>query len=241
MRRTLSFATLLTVGACCSLGVVGMRFADLTAAGATPLTIEESAEPAPGGDTVTEPTPAVTEPTPAAEVAQVQQTAPAATPEAPAATPAAPTVAPTLVVPQLVANPNAILVQDEGKAGGLVDLMNGARLEEGLTILERDAALDGVAMARAQDLVKNGYFDHYGPEGQSAFSELAVRGIRYRLAGENLARNNYPEGRTVEAAYDALMASPGHRANILEPRFSTVGVAAVLAGKAWLYVIVFTN
>jgi len=46
----------------------------------------------------------------------------------------------------------------------------------------------------------------------------AARGLRYRLAGENLARNNYPDSRTVEAAYEGLMASPGHRANILEAR-----------------------
>jgi len=57
--------------------------------------------------------------------------------------------------------------------------------------------------------VANGYFDHYAPDGSSAFSELAARGLRYRLAGENLARNNYPDSRTVEAAYEGLMASPG--------------------------------
>jgi uncharacterized protein YkwD len=37
------------------------------------------------------------------------------------------------------------------------------------------------------------------------------------------------------------MNSPGHRANILEPRFSSVGVAAVRDGKMWVYVTVFLN
>ena len=88
---------------------------------------------------------------------------------------------------------------------------------------------------------QNGYFDHYAPDGESAFSELAVRGIRYRLAGENLARNNYAEAKTVAAAFEGLMASPGHRANILEERFSKVGVAAVQSGKMWVYVTVFKD
>lgn len=127
------------------------------------------------------------------------------------------------------------------KARALLDSMNEARRAEGLAPLEWDASLEEVAYARAQNLVTNGYFDHYAPDGESAFSELAARGIRYRLAGENLARNNYVETRTVAAAFDGLMNSPGHRANILEPRFSSVAVAAVRDGKMWVYVTVFMN
>ena len=37
------------------------------------------------------------------------------------------------------------------------------------------------------------------------------------------------------------MGSPGHRANILEPRFARAGVAIVRAGKVWFYVTVFAD
>lgn len=127
------------------------------------------------------------------------------------------------------------------KARGLFEAMNAARLAEGLAALEWYASLEEVAYARAANLVENGYFDHYAPDGESAFSELAARGIRYRLAGENLARNNYVETKTVAAAFDGLMNSAGHRANILEERFSSVGVACVREGKMWIYVTVFLN
>ncbi len=119
--------------------------------------------------------------------------------------------------------------------------MNDARKDDGAAELEEDSLLEEVALTRARDLAKNGYFDHNGPEGSSAFSELALRGRHYGLAGENLARNNYPEARTVRAAFDGLMASPGHRANVLEERFSRAGVAAIQAGRFWLYVVVFTD
>ena len=89
--------------------------------------------------------------------------------------------------------------------------------------------------------MKKGYFDHYGPAGESPFRELRERGIRYRVAGENLARNSYQQSRSVEAAIDSLMASESHRANILEPRFHSVGVAAIPDGKLWLYVTIFTD
>jgi uncharacterized protein YkwD len=119
--------------------------------------------------------------------------------------------------------------------------MNGGRLEAGLAALQSDPVLEEVALIRAQNLIANGYFDHYAPDGESAFSELAARGIRYRLAGENLARNNFPDAKTASAAFEALMASAGHRANILEERFAHVGVVAVLHANIWLYVTVFTN
>lgn len=133
------------------------------------------------------------------------------------------------------------LVENPTLAASLVDLINNARTREGLPALEVDRSLAVVAHARAEDLVGNGYFDHYSPAGESAFSELALRGIRYRLAGENLARNTYPETRTVQAAFDGLMASPTHRANILEPRFARIAVSAVRSGKTWLYVTVFVD
>jgi uncharacterized protein YkwD len=133
------------------------------------------------------------------------------------------------------------VTHDPDKARGLLDDMNDARVKEGLAPLDWDVSLEEVAYARAKNLVQNGYFDHYAPDGESAFSELAARGIRYRLAGENLARNNYLETKTVRAAFDGLMNSPGHRANILEPRFSSVGVAVVRDGKMWVYVTVFLN
>jgi uncharacterized protein YkwD len=123
----------------------------------------------------------------------------------------------------------------------LFERMNGARVTGGASALARNTDLDGVALARAKNLVEVGYFDHYAPDGTSAFTELTSRGLAYYVAGENLARNNYPPAQTVQAAFDALMASPGHRANILEPRFGAVGVAAVREGDMWLFVTVFTN
>ncbi len=139
-------------------------------------------------------------------------------------------------------DPAGLLELAEGdKAVALLAYMNAARAREGTHDLVRDGALDAVAMKRAEDLLRLGYFEHYGPDGESAFSELRARGIKYRLAGENLARNNHPAERTVVAAFESLMASEGHRANIVEARFYSVGIAAVQSGKLWLYVTVFTN
>jgi uncharacterized protein YkwD len=237
------------LAAAMSFSAAGLVATQLSApAGAVSPSFEASAAPASearasyGFPTVVteetpwpEPTaaPATATPEPTLAVVTTTEPPPTASPEpAPASTVQA---APARIAPveQGVVAP--------AKAAGLLDKTNAARVEDGLPPLERVAVLDDVALARARNLLANGYFDHYSPDGESAFSELGARGVRYRLAGENLARNNYIESRTVEAAFDGLMASPGHRANILEEGFSQVGVAAVQSGKVWIYVTVFLN
>lgn len=228
---------ILATAALCSLGALALEVtagaAELMRAG-----VPHAAPAAPAAAATTVPTPP--SPTPAADIAQARATP---TPEPTRTDEAAPAPAPADAVAGLRASlvPVQGLVEGPEKAAALLDLMNGARRREGLDPLIRDEALADVARARADNLVANGYFDHYAPDGESAFSELAARAIRYRLAGENLARNNYPDGRTAAAAYEGLMASPGHRANILEPRFARAGVTAVRSGRMWIYVTVFTN
>lgn len=257
MRHPRPFALFLAVGAICSAaGLAATRMS----AGA--VEVEQSAPriSALHAESAGLSNAAPTVVTEASPTTALSPTAPQATAEAtPAATAeAAPTsaldVQPTPATPAAAPEPAATvqtfpssveqpvdIVAVPGKAIGLLDAMNAARIAEGLPALEWDPTLEEVAYARARNLVVNGYFDHYAPDGESAFSELAARGVSYGLAGENLARNNYPERRTVAAAFDGLMASPGHRANILEPRFARVGVAAVRDGRIWLYVTVFMD
>ena len=243
------FHGLLAAGALCSLaGLAFTRVPEGTSAANSTATPDTSASTAASSVAAASPSPVVTQASPAQSDTLQTEPASAAADDASVggvlATPtAALQAAPVSTVQALPANTRqaAALQKFPEKARALLDSMNEARRAEGLAALEWDASLEDVAYARAQNLVTNGYFDHYAPDGESAFSELAARGIRYRLAGENLARNNYVETRTVAAAFDGLMNSPGHRANILEPRFSSVGVAAVRDGKMWVYVTVFLN
>ncbi|MGE5594455.1 MAG: CAP domain-containing protein [Hyphomicrobiales bacterium] len=225
MRRVV-FAAVLLAGACSSLGVLGMQFAQDTAVAAPPApngSAESRGALAAGldlGEPVTDSTPATATETP--EATATSQPGVNALPDG-------------------LASSTTPVTASAAKAEELLRAMNAARVDEGLAALEWDETLADVAMTRAQNLIAGDYFDHYGPDGDSAFAELAARGVRYRLAGENLARNNYPETQTVDAAFAGLMASPGHRANILEPAFTRAGVAAVKSGGMWLYVTVFMN
>lgn len=83
------------------------------------------------------------------------------------------------------------------------------------------------------------YFSH-DIGGYQVFQVLRDWGISYRVAGENLAYNYFgPDAAAAQAEW-ALMESPGHRANILRPDFTHVGMGvAVAADGRYLFTQLF--
>jgi uncharacterized protein YkwD len=113
-------------------------------------------------------------------------------------------------------------------AGGeklMLQLLNKERQANGLDPLVRDDSLRGLARDYAKDMFRRGYFSHYNPEKQSPFDRMDAYGIKYGYAGENLAL-----APSTELAMQGLMNSPGHRANILSPNFTKVGIGVMDGG-----------
>lgn len=118
--------------------------------------------------------------------------------------------------------------------------MNAERAARGLGPLVLDATLTTIARTRSQQMASEGYFGHVDPRGRRPYIDLlAQSGVTYRLAGENLALNNYPAPEAASRALTSLMASTSHRENILEERFTRVGVGVVTTadGKHYLTAI----
>lgn len=119
--------------------------------------------------------------------------------------------------------------------------LNEERIAAGLPELTLDAQVREVAAERVLDMAGQGYFAHYGPDGKSAFSALADRAVPYGIVGENLARTTYPPDGLIAAVHAALMDSPGHRSNMLEPRFNRVGVAIAEVDGMYYIAYVFLD
>jgi len=120
--------------------------------------------------------------------------------------------------------------------------INAQRTAAGMAPLQLDSNLAMVARERSNDMAQNGYFAHVSPTGDTAFSLMDRYGIPYAWAGENLARNNYPDDESVAVALRDWMASQGHRDNILGPHYQTVGVGAAVDGAGMKYfTIVFVG
>ena len=113
--------------------------------------------------------------------------------------------------------------------GRLYDLLNRERAGKGLAPLQLEPRLVALARLRSADMASRNYFAHVTPEGQMVFEMMDQRQIRYRLAGENLARNNYPRAESAEVAHRGFINSPSHAENALDPTFNRVGLGVAVA------------
>lgn len=121
---------------------------------------------------------------------------------------------------------------DAIKAIELLQLVNEERKLVGLHSLQIDDELSTAAAFHGADMFVRGYFAHNTPEGKDPFQRLDSLHIIYKVAGENLAYSF-----SVIRAHAALMRSPGHRANILNPRFSKIGISVLDGGNKGLMVV----
>ncbi|MCB1217161.1 hypothetical protein KDL44_07195 [bacterium] len=109
-----------------------------------------------------------------------------------------------------------------GWADEVLRLTNVERERYGLPPLERSRHLDYVAQAHARDMGLRDYFSHTSQGyGLSPFDRMnAVQTAYYDTAGENVAAGQ----RTPQEVLIAWMGSSGHRANILNPSFTHIGI-----------------
>jgi uncharacterized protein YkwD len=106
----------------------------------------------------------------------------------------------------------------------MILLTNSDRTSNGLPSLRPNEPLAGVARSRSEDMATRNYFSHeIPPDGIYFEALLPAAGIEYRLAGENIARNNAPDAEAVRRAQTGFLNSPPHRANIMEPRYREIG------------------
>jgi len=126
--------------------------------------------------------------------------------------------------------------------GEMLGLINAERTHAGAAPLHANATLTTIAQARSQDMIDRHYFAHEipGVPGVHLVFDLLDRAhVPYAMAGENLARTNdlavEPLARAIRETNADLMHSPAHRANILEPAYTTLGLGlAVERGTAVL-------
>lgn len=111
----------------------------------------------------------------------------------------------------------------------VVRLVNEIRVKNGLSELKQDWELSRVARYKSEDMRAKKYFSHTSPTYGSPFEMMKSFGIVYRSAAENIAKGYA----TPKAVVDGWMNSSGHRANILNPSFTHIGVGYVKDGNYW--------
>jgi len=120
-----------------------------------------------------------------------------------------------------VVNAGTVLASDITPAN-VEYLVNSERTYYGLHPLKVDTALNTAAQTKTTDMLRRNYFDHFA-HGLSPWDFIEKADYNYLYAGENLAMNF----QTSEGMVSAWMNSPLHRANILNPDYTDMGIGVV--------------
>lgn len=108
----------------------------------------------------------------------------------------------------------------------MLALVNQARAEAGAAPLTLDSKLCDAADKRAEEITAK--FSHTRPNGSDCFTIFSEYGISSHGGGENIAMGSTD----VNAIFNMWMNSPGHRSNILDSRFKTIGIGK--CGSYWV-------
>lgn len=105
----------------------------------------------------------------------------------------------------------------------VIELTNQERSRIGLKPLTLNQDLASAALAKGQDMFTDQYWSHTAPDGTQPWSFIHQAGYVYKVAGENLAR----DFSNTESMVAAWMASPTHRANIVNSQYDEIGIAVI--------------
>jgi len=100
----------------------------------------------------------------------------------------------------------------------VLKIVNEERKKAGLKPVTTNVELTKCATDRSKELVS--LFSHTRPDGTSCFTILDQNKVPHGACGENISAG-YP---TAESVMEGWMNSEGHRANILNPSFTKLGV-----------------
>ncbi|MFC8339426.1 MULTISPECIES: CAP domain-containing protein [Streptomyces] len=108
---------------------------------------------------------------------------------------------------------------DASARSEVLALVNQERAKVGCSPLSTSAPLTSLAQNFSEDMAARGFFDHTDPDGDTPWDRAAQAGVQ-GLAAENIARGQAD----AQAVMEGWMNSEGHRANILNCDYKTIGI-----------------
>lgn len=140
-------------------------------------------------------------------------------------------IVPLVTVLCVTAAPQSEILQRNDSEREFFELLNQERTEQGLPPLHWDDALFKAARRHALLMLNLNSIEHQLSGEPKLEDRLAAAGARFSYIAENIAVGGSPV--TIHGGW---MHSPGHRKNILNPRVTSVGIAAV-RGNGGLYAV----
>lgn len=118
------------------------------------------------------------------------------------------------------------------------DLTNAERAKRGISLLAWDKLAAASARSHSVDMGRRDYFAHNNPDGKSPFDRMKARGVRYRLAAENIAAG-YTN--SIYAHYGWMNSDEGHRETLLNSKLEKLGTGVGFGSSNSSYGIYYTQ
>lgn len=115
---------------------------------------------------------------------------------------------------------------DHTDVAPMVGAINAERARFSLPALSEDPRLDAIAESHSMEMARAHFFSHDSPSTGQPSDRVTHAGLRWSAVAENIAINQSPE-----AAQQALLRSPGHHDNMVDPVQRSVGVGIVRHGE----------
>jgi uncharacterized protein YkwD len=122
----------------------------------------------------------------------------------------------------LISRIQDIVVKDTIIDKEVVEITNEYRIANGFDSLKENSVLNQAAAKRVNDMFRKQYFAHVSPDNKDISDTLKNVDFVYWISGENLALGYFKHSRDL---VDAWMQSKGHRENILNQKYTQIGVA----------------
>ncbi|WP_425519696.1 CAP domain-containing protein [Streptomyces auratus] len=135
--------------------------------------------------------------------------------------PSRPAGRPSAATPERSAAPSKTPDARSSAEAQVLSLVNQERGRAGCSPVTADGELAHLAQQFSDDMAGRGFFGHTDPDGDTPWDRARAAGIA-DLGGENIARGQA----NAQSVMDSWMSSPGHRANILNCEYKTLGVGA---------------
>lgn len=121
-------------------------------------------------------------------------------------------------------------------ADAFLQAANQIRRKAGLPPLRRDPKLDRIADGHTRDMASARFFAHHSPTRGSTHDRMRRAGFPFQRYGENIGR-----ARSSEEIHTLWLRSPGHRANLLDPGFTHIGLGVTTDPSSAPPVIIATQ
>jgi uncharacterized protein YkwD len=102
-------------------------------------------------------------------------------------------------------------------------LINGERAAAGVPPQAWDDRLAAIARSHSRDMASNHFVAHVSPTTGDAGARVRRAGLPSTLVTENVG-----EAYSARQAHAGFMASPGHRANVINPQLTHIGIGVVV-------------